>query len=119
MLGLFRGRVYYNLVHWYRLVQLFPGYRFNKGFLEGMMGLKEPLNLKDEEAAPGFFRKYFVELPRMLRLAAGMAWKFLRIRTIVARFEELFRRHYGAWSTLDFRGRSPVELLPCRHRVQR
>jgi pyruvate,water dikinase len=40
-----------------------------------------------------------------------MAWKFLRIRTHVARFEDLFRRHYGAWSKLDFRGRSPDELL--------
>ena len=111
MLGLFRGRVYYNLVHWYRLVRLFPGYRFNKGFLEGMMGLKEPLNLNDEAAAPGFFRKYFVELPGLLRLAAGMAWKFLRIRSLVARFEALFHHHYDAWSKLDFRGRSPDEIL--------
>ncbi len=111
MLGLFRGRVYYNLVNWYRLVRLFPGYRFNKGFMEGMMGLKEPLDLKGEGPAPGFLRKYFVELPALFRLAARTAWKFLRIRTHVARFEELFHRHYGSWSKLDFRDRSPEELL--------
>ncbi|MEX2287420.1 MAG: PEP/pyruvate-binding domain-containing protein, partial [Planctomycetaceae bacterium] len=37
MLGLFRGRVYYNLRNWYRLVQLFPGYQYNSRFMETMM----------------------------------------------------------------------------------
>ena len=48
MLGFFQGRVYYNLKSWYRLVRLFPGYRYNSSFMESMMGLKEPLLLEDE-----------------------------------------------------------------------
>lgn len=43
MLGLIRGRVYYNLLSWHRVLALLPGYRFNRGFMEGMMGVKEPL----------------------------------------------------------------------------
>ena len=44
MLGLFRGQVYYNLLNWYRLVRLFPGFAYNKQFMESMMGVKNPPN---------------------------------------------------------------------------
>lgn len=43
MIGLLNGRIYYNLVNWYRLLSILPGYRSNKQFMEQMMGLKEPL----------------------------------------------------------------------------
>ncbi len=43
MLGLVRGRLYYNLLNWYRMLALLPGYRVNRGFMEQMMGVKEPL----------------------------------------------------------------------------
>ena len=43
MLGLVRGRVYYNLVSWYRVLALLPGFQLNRGFMEQMMGVREPL----------------------------------------------------------------------------
>lgn len=43
MLGLIRGRVYYNLLNWYRLLAMLPGFAANRGFMEGMMGVREPL----------------------------------------------------------------------------
>ncbi len=43
MLGLVRGRVYYNLLNWYRLLALLPGFQMNRGFMEQMMGVKEGL----------------------------------------------------------------------------
>ena len=49
MLGLIRGRLYYNLLNWYRVLALLPGYRVNRRFMEQMMGVKEPL--PDELAA--------------------------------------------------------------------
>jgi pyruvate,water dikinase len=39
MLGLVRGRVYYNLLNWYRLVALLPGYAFNRKFFDQMLGI--------------------------------------------------------------------------------
>src|SRR5690606_8283175 len=41
MIGLVRGRIYYNLGSWYRVLALLPGYRLNAGLMEGMMGVKE------------------------------------------------------------------------------
>jgi phosphohistidine swiveling domain-containing protein len=43
MLGLVRGRLYYNLLNWYRMLALLPGYRVNRRFMEQMMGVREPL----------------------------------------------------------------------------
>ncbi len=49
MIGLVQGRVYYNLLNWYRLLMLTPGFRFNKKFMEQMMGVTEGL---PQEALP-------------------------------------------------------------------
>ena len=43
MLGLVRGRLFYNLLSWYRVLAMLPGYRLNRRFMEQMMGVKEPL----------------------------------------------------------------------------
>lgn len=43
MLGLIRGQIYYNLISWYRLLALLPGFSVNRGFMEQMMGVKEGL----------------------------------------------------------------------------
>ncbi len=43
MLGFVNGHVYYNLLSWYRVLALFPGFKMNQKFMEQMMGVKEPL----------------------------------------------------------------------------
>lgn len=43
MLGYIRGRIYYNLVNWYKLLALLPGFQVNRPFMEQMMGVKEEL----------------------------------------------------------------------------
>jgi phosphohistidine swiveling domain-containing protein len=43
MIGLVRGRVYYNLLNWYRVLAMLPGFTVNRRFMEQMMGVKEPL----------------------------------------------------------------------------
>ena len=43
MLGLLRGRVYYNLLNWYRVLAMLPGFKLNRQFMEQMMGVKEGL----------------------------------------------------------------------------
>lgn len=113
MLGLFRGQVYYNLFNWYRLVRLFPGFNYNKSFMESMMGVREPARMEGEEEAPAAIsrlQRYTVELPALLRLVSRSVRNFLSIRRIVGDFQAHFRRHYEEWSALDFRAMPPHEL---------
>jgi rifampicin phosphotransferase len=111
MLGLFRGQVYYNLFNWYRLVRLFPGFNYNKSFMESMMGVREAANMEEGPAAPASgLQRYTVELPALLRLVGRSTRNFFRIRRIVGDFQAHFRTHYDRWSALDFRAMQPHEL---------
>ena len=110
MLGLFRGQVYYNLFNWYRLVRLFPGFNYNKAFMESMMGVREGLQEEDEPAPVTGVQRYTRELPALLRLVGRSTLNFLNIRRIVSDFQAHFRAHYERWSALDFRAMAPHEL---------
>lgn len=44
MLGLIKGRVFYNMNSWYKTLALLPGFSLNKTFMEQMMGVKESLS---------------------------------------------------------------------------
>ena len=57
MLGLIQGRVYYNLLSWYKALALLPGYSLNASFMEKMMGVKERFELKKQTS-----------------MSKGMAW---------------------------------------------
>jgi len=117
MLGLIRGRVYYNLLNWYRLIHLFPGFNYSRGFMESMMGLREPAALEDEDSRPGLFRRYFVELPRLLRLLSRSALNFLRIRTIIDDFERHFDQHVSRWRAMDLDALPPEEIMALYHEM--
>lgn len=43
MLGRVDGRIYYNLISWYRVLAMLPGFALNREFMEQMMGVREPL----------------------------------------------------------------------------
>ena len=118
MLGLFRGRVYYNLKNWYRLIRLFPGYRYNSRFMESMMGLKDPLLLEEETERPGLLRRWFVELPALIGLLVRSGWNFLRIRSRVDGFERHFRSHYDDWAKVDFDSMPPHEVMAAYNRLE-
>jgi pyruvate,water dikinase len=44
MIGLIKGRIYYNLFSWYQVLALLPGYQINRHFLEQMLGVKQSLS---------------------------------------------------------------------------
>jgi phosphohistidine swiveling domain-containing protein len=54
MLGMVNGRVYYNLLSWYKVLSLFPGYELNARFMENMMGVKERFDLPQQRKTSKF-----------------------------------------------------------------
>jgi phosphohistidine swiveling domain-containing protein len=110
MLGFFNGRVYYNILNWYRLVKLFPGFSYNKKFMESMMGLQNIVDVEAEKEV-GFFRKYFVELPSLIKLILKTASNFLGIEEKVKRFNDNFEENYQEWKDLDFSKQTPYQNM--------
>ncbi len=76
MLGLIRGRVYYNLLNWYRLLAMLPGYTINRRFMEQMMGVSA--SLSDElhnEIRPPQRVSRIREIARLGMALAGLEWR--------------------------------------------
>lgn len=97
MLGLVEGRVYYNLLNWYRLLAMLPGFAANRAFMEQMMGVRQALpedlvnRILAERPKTGRTRDRL----RVGRSLAGLAVNYLtlprQIRRFYVRLEECLR----------------------------
>ena len=87
MLGLVRGRVYYNLISWYRVLAMLPGFSVNRGFMEQMMGVREPM--PDEvlagELPPTRWARW-VDGARLVRSMGGLVASLVRLPRQIDRF---------------------------------
>ena len=95
MLGLIRGRIYYNLINWYRLVLMLPGTGSNKGFMETMMGVKQGLkpevtNLFDFVKNPPHY-----SILKRIQVTAMTVWRFFRLDHIMGTFQADFVKIYN------------------------
>ena len=110
MLGLIRGRIYYHLLNWYRLIAMLPGFRMNRGFMEQMMGV--------QEALPGPLVVKIVAENRGSRVGDALAlsrttfalgWHWLTLRWRIRRFHRRLEEALQETGN-DLAGASPVEL---------
>jgi rifampicin phosphotransferase len=88
MLGLIRGRIYYNLVSWYKTLALLPGYQLNRSFMEQMMGVKE--GLPAEVAAqiqPASARAKLADARSAVVTVFGLVRQFRALPASIPRFQ--------------------------------
>ena len=80
MLGYVEGRVYYNLLNWYRALAMLPGFRMNRTFMEQMMGVEEglPDEIVAELEAAGIGERWR-DGWQLLRALVGLGWNFARL----------------------------------------
>jgi len=116
MIGYIRGRIFYNLNAWYQVVAMLPGYRWNRGFMEQMMGVTEVGGLEVVPDAPG---SRLLVLPKLIRTGLGMAWRVLRLDHDVANFSAEFDDAVGKHSATDFDQVPPHRLLEVYSELER
>lgn len=103
LLGQFHGRVYYNLVHWYRMVGIAPGYPLNRRVLEVALGVSEPLDTATARTLRPF--RFSTPAHRMLSRAVTTTLyvrRVLGIEDFVARFLADFDRIYREYDGIDY-----------------
>lgn len=77
-----------------------------------MMGVKEKVTLDDgDKSEISIFQKYFIELPKIIKLLVRSLINFHRIEILVKEFEEHFKHHYKRWAAIDFNKCPPHELM--------
>jgi pyruvate,water dikinase len=90
MLGIVRGRVYYNLISWYRVLAMLPGFTMNRRFMEQMMGVKE--GVPDELLGNGAPAGRGARLRDSLAFARSVAGLICQHRTLPRQIDAFYRR---------------------------
>jgi pyruvate,water dikinase len=120
MLGRIDGRVYYNLVNWYRLLALLPGFRLNRAYMETMMGVGEPLPADIADALappPAEGLSAMAEWARVVRMVAALGFEAFRIDGTIERFyARLNEAMAGGAARID--RMSPSELAATYRRIE-
>ncbi|OHD10668.1 MAG: hypothetical protein A2086_17205 [Spirochaetes bacterium GWD1_27_9] len=111
MLGLIEGRVYYNLINWYKLVSFLPGYKYNKNFMEQMMGVSVVKDYVDIDENTSFFKKYFIYLPQTIFVSLRMIYILLNMKKRINIFFKRFYLHYNNYLKIDFDKMTTNELM--------
>jgi pyruvate,water dikinase len=86
MLGLMRGRIYYNLLNWYRVLALLPGFTVNRRFMEQMMGVREALPANVLALKSPNWRDQIKDSLRFARSIAGLVQNYLTLPRQIQRF---------------------------------
>jgi len=109
MLGLVRGRVYYNLNNWYRLLALLPSFGRNKADMEKMMGVTEPVDFVADDALSPIEKAR--RAPAMLRTGARVMREIARLDRSVAEFQARFEAEMARYDRASLPKKSLSELV--------
>ncbi|MFA6295507.1 MAG: PEP-utilizing enzyme [Candidatus Paceibacterota bacterium] len=94
------GRMYYDLTNWYRLVSFLPGYSFNKGFFEDMLGVNKKTDF-EKKISKSFFERWFFYFPKTLWQAFKILISFVFMDYLVRRFCSNFDDTYTYYNGKD------------------
>ena len=106
MLGLLDGRVYYNLLSWYKALALLPGYHLNAEFMEKMMGVKERFELKNLPK-----RSKFKERLRVLIMIKSMISNLRALPKMRRDFQRDFQAELDRFNAINLNEKNPFELM--------
>jgi phosphohistidine swiveling domain-containing protein len=87
LVGRIEGRMMYDLVRWYRMLALLPGYRLNRRLMEEMMGVREAIPAELADAiARGCRRGKLRDAAMLARTTVALATAAVRLPGDVERF---------------------------------
>lgn len=113
------GRVYYNLVNWYRALALLPGFSLNRSYMETMMGVSEPLPLEVVDSigpppATGFNK--LREYGRVCRTGAGLVVAAIKLPRTKRAFYKRLNQALNSGLNLEQAG--PTEIAREYRRIE-
>ena len=101
MVGLLHGRVYYNLLNWYRMMSYLPGYKNYRKAWDQMIGISERVE----------FPPSHLSLANRGFCLLAAAWHLLGTRRHARRFYAIFRPVYEYYRGLEGAAASEDDLL--------
>jgi rifampicin phosphotransferase len=117
LLGLIRGRVYYNLNNWYRGLLLLPSFGRNKEDMERMMGVDEPVDFV-ADGRVGLVER-LRRLPRFALTLGSLLRRFATLPRDTYRFLREFDAAIEAVDRKSIGRRSLGELMALLDQLRR
>ncbi|MGE5128899.1 MAG: PEP/pyruvate-binding domain-containing protein [Sphingomonadaceae bacterium] len=119
MLGLFGGRVYYNLLNWYRMIALGPVAAANRRYLDQMLGVSD--GGRQSPFAPAANEGRAAALRRRVRFGAMLVYGVVQLLTLPRRIDRFYARLRAALGERrpDLSGWRPDELVACYRSLER
>jgi pyruvate,water dikinase len=101
MLGLMKGRVYYNLLYWYEMYSFLPGFEKRQRSWDQMIGIERKTDFPIHQ------------LPAFSRLCsrAVVLWKLLTLKRTAAKFFAHFEPLHDRFKALDLARATEHELI--------
>ncbi|WP_372368616.1 phosphoenolpyruvate synthase [Candidatus Uabimicrobium sp. HlEnr_7] len=112
MLGIINGRIYYNLVNWYKLLSSAPGFDKNKSSMETMLGVSEKMPQEVIEALIPNVKKPTLKsrLSKFKGLLSGLFVHFT-INKRVEGFFDKFWKTYNIYSEIDYKAMTTDKIV--------
>lgn len=110
MIGLIHGRVYYDLISWYKLTSLFPGFKYNRRYQEQMMGVKESYDYKKTEKSL-LSKDRILGIPHLIITLFGVLKKHLSLDKEIKSFIESFNKNYQEMQSKNLKKMEPWEIM--------
>jgi rifampicin phosphotransferase len=110
MLGIIHGRVYYNILNWYKLTSILPGFKYNRGFMETMMGTQYSLA---DEIADRIKPSDNSVRAKMIRFFAGIKFLYFHFsaQSMVDNFLNYFHSVYEKYRGLNYEKMNSHQIL--------
>lgn len=110
MIGFIKGRVYYNLNSWYQGLTLMPGFRYNKVFMEQMMGVREAIDWPGGASHHTRLQR-LLELPRLGLIVMRLLYQTLTVERRITAFQAMVDAVCGEYEGKDFSGMEMPDLV--------
>lgn len=106
MLAMYHGRVYYNLLNWYRALAVVPGFAINAPFMEKMMGVREKIEISDIPV-----RSKAKEWFRVMRMFIQMSGNLISLPAQRRKFDKEFKAIRTHYEQINYAEKSAQELI--------
>ena len=101
MIGLLDGRVYYNLLNWYRMLSYLPGFKKHKKSWDQMIGISKRVNFPESR----------LSLVNKVYSLAKVIWCLFTVKGIASKFFAHFNPLYDRFKNVDVSSATEDELI--------
>ncbi len=101
MLGIFKGRIYYNLLNWYQMLSFLPAFDQRRKAWDQMIGISDRIPYDAQKLSKLFKMLSYIKVVKLI----------FTVRTTAKNFFRNFDRLFPRFKQIDYSCKSPHELI--------